>query len=136
MWDKPGDVIRFELIPFQELSADVGHAFYGKFENSLTFLVDIVFLSGNGLVAGGFQRPAGLHMQVGPSAPVALQDAIQHAVTVVVGFQEHPAGAVAENNAGGTIAVIHYAAHFVGPYYYYLFEPAALDVHRSAGKGI
>ena len=136
MGDQPADIVRGEVVAFHEFGTDVGHAFDGEFENGLSFLVDIVFLGGNRLVGRWVPGAAAFHVEVGAAAAVAFEDAVENAEAFVIGFQEHAAGAVAEDDAGGSVAVVDDAAHFISADNDYLFVAAAFDIHGAAGEGI
>src|SRR6185437_10943116 len=130
MRDQPRNILRFQLIAFHQLGADIGHALDGKLENGLSFLVDIMLFGRYRLVRRWPQGATGLHMEMVTTAAIAFQDAVQHAITVVIRFQQDPAGAITKNDTGRPVAVVDNAAHLVRSYDDDLFEPPALDIHR------
>src|SRR6185312_2715623 len=134
--DEPGDVICRQVIAFHQLRADIGHPFDGKLEDSLAFLVDVVFLCRHGFVGRGVPGTASFHMQMGAAAAVAPEDAVQYAVPFVIRFEQDAAGAVAEDDTGGAVAIVHDTAHFVATDDHHLFKAPAFDVHRAGRQRI
>src|SRR5579859_5525501 len=75
-------------------------------------------------------------MQMGPAAAITPEDAVQHSITLRIGLQQYPAGAIAKNDTGGPIGIIDNAAHLIGAKHNDLPATAALDIHRAAGESI
>ena len=46
---------------------------------------------------------------------IASENAVKHAIAIFIGFERYGTRSIAEDDAGGTVAVIDNRTHFVGP---------------------
>src|SRR5262249_12814130 len=121
---------------FEQFGAYIGHAFYGKFENGLSFLVGEVLVVGHRFIRSGTEGTAGFHVEVGAAGAIAAEDAVLYAVSFGAGFEQYSAGAIAKDDTGGAVVVIDDGAHFISADHHYFFIAAAFDQGSAGGKGI
>ncbi len=108
------EVLARQLVALQDLGAHVGHAHDGLFEDALAVLVQVVHPRVERGVGGGVEAaPPGHAEQVGARA-VHVLDAVEQAEAVGVGFEEHRARPVAEEDGRVAVLVVDDARHLVG----------------------
>ena len=66
-------------------------------------------------------------MQMSFSTAITSQDAVQYPITFKIGFQQNSPGAIAENNTGAPVAIVHDGTHFIGAHHDHFFIPAAFN---------
>src|ERR1700733_12853723 len=95
-----------------------------------------MLFGGDRLVGGWLERTAGFHVQMRTAAAIASENAVQDPISFVIGFEQHATCAIAEDDTGGTVAVIYDAAHLIRADHDDFFVAAAFDIHGAAGEGI
>ncbi len=75
-------------------------------------------------------------MQMDHAGAVGTDQRVHDAVAVVVGLQQHRAGAVAEQHAGGAVGVVDDRRHLVGADHHDLARGAGGDELRADGQRI
>ena len=136
MRDEQVHVLAAQAQLLEHLDAGVGHLAHGVLEDVLAFLVDVVQVLLDGLVAGGAQAAAGRHAQETAARAVDLVGEAQQAGLVVGGLQQHGPGPVPEQHAGGAVLVVQDRGHDLGPDHQHALVGPALDELGPGGEGV
>ena len=96
-------------------------------KNGRPVLGDRVPVVAHGFFGSGIARAACLHIEVLFARTVRMEDRIDDAVTLFVGFQQYGRCAVAENRTSVAVLVIDDRGHLVGADDDYFFGIARFD---------
>ena len=112
-----GHVVGGEAVARQQVAAGFVHLADGVLEHLAAVLVDVVQALVDGFVGSRQAAAAGGHLEEIAARAVHLADEIDEAQVVFAiagGLDQHGAGAVAEQDAGGAVGVVDDAAHGIG----------------------
>ena len=121
------DVLGGQMVALHHLLRYVGHVRYGCLENGWPVLGDRVPVVAHGFFGSGIARAACFHIEVLFARTVRMEDRIDDAVTLFVGFQQYGRCAVAENRTSVAVLVIDDRGHLVGADDDYFFGIARFD---------
>src|ERR1035437_7326211 len=124
---QPVDHVGAQIVARHDLGRDFGHLGDGEFIDRGAFLVDVVQALGHRLRARRHAAAAGLLMQMDHAGAVGADQRVHDAIAALARLQQHGAGAVAEQNAGGAIGVVDDRRHLVGAHHHHLARGAVGD---------
>src|ERR1035438_10343006 len=107
MWNEEIDIGSSHAVAFEDFVAGLGHFSDRKFENSLTILMNVVHFLVDGFVGGRIEAAASRHVERDAARTIHFVEEVDQSERIVFGgLDDHGAGSVTEDDAGGTIGEV------------------------------
>ena len=137
MGDEAAEIGSSDAVVREESFGDLGHLADGELVDSLAVLVDEVLLGVHGGVGGGEAASSGGHVERDGTGAVDLVVEIDEAdFSLFAGLEQDSTGAVAKDDAGGSVGVVDDGAHDVGANDEDLFVRSGFDELCSHLEGV
>ena len=131
------EVAAGEAVALQQMASYFCHAAHGIFEHLLAFLVHVMHFLVHRLMRGWVERASAGHVEITAARAIYIVMEVEDPLGVRSSrFDQHRAGAIAEQHAGGAVLIVDNRGHDVATDHQRILVRAGADKLRANSERV